>query len=135
MIDRYDVIYVDDEPTMTTIFNQVVNMKYQQWRAITFNDPQALYTRIEARSISARVWIVDLMMPEKNGIQIAQAVRATGDFSAVLIGYTALDPQSLGRQEEFSPALDLFSRIIGKQEGFIKVLASLHATVLRQVKA
>jgi CheY-like chemotaxis protein len=135
MIDRYDIIYVDDEPTMTTIFSQVVSMKYPQWRSITFNDSQSLYTRIEARSISSRVWIVDLMMPGKNGIQIAQAIRASGDFSAVLVGYTALDPQSLGRKEEFSPALDLFSRIIGKQEGFIKVLASLQATVLRQVKA
>ncbi|MBE0697391.1 MAG: response regulator [Anaerolineaceae bacterium] len=135
MIDLYDLIYVDDEPTMTTIFTQVINMKYQQWRTTAFNDSQEVYTRIQARSISARVWIVDLMMPEKNGIQIAQAVRDAGDFSAVLIGYTALDPQSLGRKEEYSAALDLFSRIIGKQEGFIKVLAGLQATVLRQVKA
>jgi DNA-binding NarL/FixJ family response regulator len=135
MIDRYDVIYVDDEPTMTTIFNQVVNLKYQQWRTIAFNDPSILFDRIEARNITSRVWIIDLMMPEKNGIQIAQAVRATGDFSTVLIGYTALDPQALGRSAEYSAALDLFSRIIGKQEGFIKVLASLQATVLRQVKA
>jgi len=135
MNEHYDVVYVDDEPTMTTIFNQVVNLKYQHWRTIAFNDSQALFERIEAHSISASVWIIDMMMPEKDGIQIANAIRRMGDFNAVLIGYTALDPQVLGRSEKYNGALDLFSRIIGKQEGFIKVLASLQATVLRQIKA
>jgi DNA-binding NtrC family response regulator len=135
MNEHYDVVYVDDEPTMTTIFNQVVNLKYQHWRAIAFNDSQVLYDRIEAGGISASVWILDLMMPEKNGIQIANAIRRAGDANAVLIGYTALDLQALGRSTEYNCAMDLFSRIIGKQEGFIKVLASLQATVLRQMKA
>jgi DNA-binding NarL/FixJ family response regulator len=135
MIDRYDVVYVDDEPTMTTIFNQVVNLKYQMWRTTAFTDSLALFDRIQARSITSRVWVIDLMMPERNGIQIAQAIRASGDFSAVLIAYTALDAQDIGRREEFSANLDIFSRVIGKQEGFIKVLASIQATILRQVRA
>ncbi len=134
MNEHYDVVYVDDEPTMTTIFNQVVNLKYQNWRSISFNDSQILFERIEAGNISASVWIIDLMMPEKNGVQLARAIRGGGDSEAVLIGYTALDPQALGRSPEYSDALDLFSRIIGKQEGFIKVLTSLQATVLRQIK-
>ena len=135
MIDQYDVIYVDDEPTMTAIFNQMVNLKYRHWRILAVNDSESLFKRIEERSISAAVWIVDLMMPGKNGVQIAQAVRGAGDFSAALIGYTALDAQTLGGSAEYGAALDVFSRIIGKQEGFLRVLAGLNATAMRQVKA
>lgn len=134
MIDQYDVIFIDDETTMTTIFNQVVNLKHQHWRACSFNDSLALYELIEAKRISASIWIIDLMMPGKNGIEIAQAIRGSGDFTSVLIGYTALDPQSLSRNPDYRNALDVFSRIIGKQEGFIKLLAGLDMSILRRVK-
>lgn len=135
MTERYDVVYVDDEPNMTEIFNQMVAIKYRGWRALALNDAEALFKNIEEGSISAAVWIVDLMMPGKNGLQIAQAVRDTGDSSAALIGYTALDLQTMGSSKEYGRALDIFTRVVGKQEGFLRVLAGLNATILNQPRA
>ncbi len=135
MIDQYDVIFIDDELTMTTIFNQVVNLKHQQWRSRTFNDSSALHTLIEKKEIAASIWIIDLMMPGKNGIEIAQAIRHSGDSASVLIGYTALDPLSLSRNTDFRDGMDMFSQIIGKQDGLIKLLAGLDAGILRKIKS
>lgn len=134
MIDTYDVIYVDDEHTMTTIFSQVVGLKFSRWRVAVFNDSDQLYQLINTHKISSTVWIIDLKMPDKNGVEIGQAIRASGDNSATLIGFTALDLQALSRSPEYQSALDIFSRMIGKQEGFIKPLTTLENTVLRRVK-
>jgi DNA-binding NtrC family response regulator len=132
MMEQYDIVYVDDEPMMTSIFMQMINMNYRSWRVLVMNDAMELYRRIEERSISARVWIIDLVMPGKNGVQIAEAVREAFDGSTDLVGYTALDIYTLGHNAEYSPALDIFSRVISKQEGIMRMLGGLSATTLCQ---
>jgi len=133
-MDQYDLIYVDDESTMTAIFEQMVKLKYRQWRAAAFSDSQSLYERITAKQIAARVWIIDLMMPKVNGVEIAQAIRQSGDSEAKLIAYTALDPQTLSRNPGYREGLHLFERVIGKQEGLMKLLAGLESSYLRNIK-
>jgi hypothetical protein len=46
-MNNYDVIYIDDEPTMTDIFTQFVNYKFKSWRACSFNNSQELYEKIK----------------------------------------------------------------------------------------
>ena len=133
-MDQYDLIYVDDEATMTAIFEQLVKLKYPQWRTAAFIDSQDLHERIVKKQITARVWILDLMMPAVNGVEIAQAIRQSGDSQAVLIAYTALDPQTLSRNPAYRDGLPLFARVIGKQEGFMKVLAGLDSAYFRKKK-
>lgn len=131
-MEHYDIVFIDDEPMMTAVFKQMVSLKFNHWRVLASNDAEALFNRIEERSISAAVWIVDLIMPGKNGLQIAQAVRETGDTYADLIGYTAMDWRTLAESAEYSAALDVFSRVIGKKEGLMRVLSGLNAAIQRQ---
>jgi hypothetical protein len=45
------VIYIDDEPTMTDIFNQYVSWKYKHWRAVSFTNSVELYEKITANAL------------------------------------------------------------------------------------
>ena len=99
------------------------------WLTHVTNDPDEFGRILDcAEATDIKTWA----LPEAYLLEFL--IRRMGDIDAVLVGYTALDPQSLGRSAEYSGALDLFSRIIGKQEGLLKVLASLQATALRQVR-
>jgi CheY-like chemotaxis protein len=120
---------------MTAIFEQVVKLKYRHWQTTTFVDAQDVYDQIAGKKVAASVWIIDLMMPKKSGIEIAQAIRDSGQADAVLIAYTALDPQTLARSPEYRDGLHLFEKVIGKQDGFMKIMAGIELTYLRQVKA
>jgi len=133
-MELYDIICVDDEPTTTALFEFVIQQKYKHWRAAGFTDSQDLYDQINQKRVVAHVYIIDLMMQPKNGIEIAKAVRASGQAKAVLIAYTALDPLSLSRKPEYSNELHLFDRVIDKQEGFMKILAGLEASALRKIR-
>jgi DNA-binding NtrC family response regulator len=121
-MSNYDVIFIDDETTMTDIFNQYVNWKYKHWRACAFVDSQDLYDRITANQVSAVVWIVDIMMPRKNGTEIAAAIVHECAPGTIILGYTALDPYSLEARPEYVNGLKHFSRIINKQENFNNLL-------------
>ncbi len=121
-MNNFDVIYIDDEPTMTDIFTQFVNYKFKSWRACSFNHSQELYEKITANEVSAVVWIIDIMMPQKNGTEIAAAVAQVCEPGTVILGYTALDPHSLDSRPEYKEGLKHFSRIINKQENFGNLL-------------
>ena len=121
-MNNYDVIYIDDEPTMTDIFTQFVNYKFKNWRACSYNNSQELFEKISAHDVSAVVWIIDIMMPQKNGTEIAAAVAAQCEPGTVILGYTALDPYSLDSRPEYKEGLKHFSRIINKQENFGNLL-------------
>ena len=121
-MNNFDVVYIDDEVCMTDIFSQFVKFKYQHWRACAFNDSMDLYNKIVSNEISAKVWIVDVMMPGRNGTQIAAALSEVVDPSTVVIGYTALDHHTLESKPEYKTGLRCFSRIINKQENFSNLL-------------
>lgn len=121
-MNNYDVIYIDDEPTMTDIFNQFVNFKFKHWRAVSYTNSQDLYDKIKANEISAVVWIVDIMMPQKNGTEIAAAVNAECEPGTIILGYTALDTHTLETKPEYRDGLKHFTRIMNKQENFVNLL-------------
>ncbi len=121
-MNNYDVIYIDDEPTMVDIFQQFVNWKFKHWRTCTFIDSKELYDKIVANEISSVVWIVDIMMPFKNGTEVAEAVSRESEPGTVILGYTALDPHTLETRPEYRDGLRHFSKIINKQENFGNLL-------------
>lgn len=128
---HFDVIYVDDDPMMTELFNQFVSWKYQQWRAYSFTDPLMLSNQIDQEEISARVWIIDLMMPEKNGTELAAAIREKYGEQEMIIGYTALETHVLQFDPQYSSGLQNFSQIVKKNEGISRLLG-LADNLLRQ---
>ncbi len=121
-MNNYDVIFIDDEPTMVDIFQQFVNWKFKHWRTRTFIDSQDLYDKIVANEISSVVWIVDIMMPYKNGTEVAAAVSRESEPGTVILGYTALDTHTLETKPEYKDGLKHFSKIINKQENFGNLL-------------
>lgn len=121
-MNNFDVIYIDDEPSMTDIFTHFVNFKYKHWRVAAYNDSQELYNRIVSNEISSVVWIVDIMMPRKNGAQIAEAIARECSPGTVILGYTALDPTAIETQPEYQRGARHFTKIVNKQENFVNLL-------------
>jgi response regulator of citrate/malate metabolism len=119
---NYDVIFIDDEPTMVDIFNHFTAWKFKHWRCCSFTDSQDLYDRIVTNQISASVWIVDIMMPRKNGTQIAAAIAQECEPGTVILGYTALDQHTLDSRPEYAQGVKHFSRIFNKQDNFNALL-------------
>jgi DNA-binding NtrC family response regulator len=119
---NYDVIYIDDESSMTDIFSHYAAFKYQHWRIRAFTNSQEAFDKIRSNEISSVVWIVDIMMPQKNGTEVAAAIQSECQAGTVVLGYTALDPYTLEQRPEFQAGLRNFSRIINKQEDFSSLL-------------
>ncbi len=122
-MQNFDVIYIDDEPTMTDIFTQFVNFKFKHWRACAFTNSQELYEKIVANEVSAVVWIVDIMMPQKNGIDIAEAIRQENGEKPVVLAYTALDRRVLETESTYQRGLKYFNHFINKKEDFSSILS------------
>ena len=82
---NYDVVIIDDEVSVTDIFQQYLIYKYKDWRFVTFNNSLMAHEAISNGQISAKVWVIDMMMPNKNGADIAEVVREVqGDEPVVL---------------------------------------------------
>jgi len=121
-MNNYDVIFIDDETTMTDIFQQYVTWKYKHWRACSFSDSRDLFDKITTNQVSAVVWIVDIMMPGRNGTEIASAIQRECAPGTIILAYTALDMHSLDSRPEYHEGLKHFTRIINKQENFNNLL-------------
>ena len=126
-----DVIFVDDEPSLTEIFQHYVLWKYKEWRFATFNNSVLAYNDIVTSQLTARVWIIDLMMPGKNGVQIAAAIRSVFGDKPVLLAYTALDRQSLHTNENYRDGLHYFNNIINKKEDLYDVLSLVDIWIVK----
>lgn len=117
---------------MAELFNQFISWKYQHWHAYAFTDPAVLYRQIADSEVDARVWIIDLMMPETNGVQLAASIRERCGPQSVIVGYTALETKILQMDPEYSGGLDLFTYLIRKNEGIARVLTLADAEVRKQ---
>jgi response regulator of citrate/malate metabolism len=133
-MQNFDVIYIDDEPSMTDIFNQYVNYKFKHWRARAYTNSLELYEKIITNEVSAAVWIVDIMMPQKNGAEIAAVVSRECGPGTVILGYTALDYHTLGSRIEYKDGLKYFSKIISKQDNFSNLLDFVDVWVKKDTK-
>jgi len=120
---QYDVIVVDDEPSVTDIFQQYILWKYKDWRFLTFNNSTSLYESIQRGELTAKVWIVDVMMPKKNGTEIAEAIRDKQGNQPVVLAYTALERRVLETDENYKPRVHHFSHFINKREDFASILS------------
>jgi len=129
MSATYDVIFIDDEASLTDIFQQYVIWKYKDWNFMTFNNSQTAYNAIVDNRVSAKVWIVDMMMPQKNGADIAQAIRTQGGQGPVILAYTALDRRALESNETYRMGMPHFNHIINKREDFSSILSLVEVWV------
>ena len=129
-MDTYDVVFIDDEEFMTEIFRQFVARKYTDWRCAAFTDSVDACEQIANQGLSARIWIVDLMMPDVSGAQIAEAIRANHREKqnweeTLVIAYTALERPELLRHSEFRHSMHLFDWIINKRTMLPEILLQI----------
>ncbi len=125
----YDVVIIDDEVSVTDIFQQYIIFKYKDWRFMTFNNSQLAYTAISNGQLEAKVWVIDMMMPNKNGADISEAVRASQGSEAVVLAYTALEKRTLETQEAYRHGMKHFNHVINKREDFISILSLIEVWV------
>ena len=128
----YDLIIIDDESTVTDIFQQYILWKYPDWKFMTFNNPEILYSAIENDQISAHVWIIDMMMPVKNGADIAAIIREKHGDPPVLLAYTALEKVTLETQEAYRHGVKLLNHVINKRENFISILSLIEVWIAQK---
>jgi len=126
----YDVVFIDDEEFLTEIFKHFVGRKYDTWRCTTFSDSTKAYKQIMDEGLSARVWIVDLMMPEMNGAQIAEAIRSRQNGNETLvIAYTAMERSEMLRHEELRSRMGLFDWIMNKRSMLPEILLQVQPLI------
>jgi DNA-binding NtrC family response regulator len=125
----YDVIIIDDEVSVTDLFQQYIIWKYRDWRFMTFNNSQIAYNAISNGQITSKVWVIDMMMPNKNGADIAEAVREIQGDSPVLLAYTALEKRTLESQEAYRHGMHLFNHVINKREDLPSILSLIEVWV------
>jgi FixJ family two-component response regulator len=127
--NEFDVIVIDDEVTVTQIFQQYFLWKYKDWRYQTFNNPETLLDSIARFNLTAKVWIIDIMMPGKNGAEIAAFIRQQYGQAPVVLAYTALDRQLLESEEKYKNGMKHFNHIISKKEDFASILSLVEVWV------
>ena len=129
MANAYDVIFIDDEVSLTDIFQQYIIWKYKEWNFMTFNNSMMAYNAIVSNRVTAKVWIVDMMMPQKNGADIAEAIRLQNGDKPVILAYTALDRRALESNEVYGNGIKYFNHIINKREDFSSILSLVEVWV------
>lgn len=127
--NEFDVIVIDDETSVTQIFQQYFLWKYKNWRFQTFNNPMNVIDGIIKFDLKAKVWIVDIMMPVKNGTEIAASIRQQYGQSPIVLAYTALDRQVLDSEEKYKNGMRYFNHIISKKEDFSSILSLVEVWV------
>ena len=60
---NYDVVIIDDEVSVTDIFQQYIIYKYKDWRFRTFNNSQMAYEAIMDDQLTSKVWVIDRNAP------------------------------------------------------------------------
>ena len=126
---NYDVVIIDDEVSVTDIFQQYIIYKYKDWRFRTFNNAQMAHDAIRDGQIAAKVWVIDMMMPNKNGADIAIAVRDQQGSDPVVLAYTALEKRTLETQAAYSHGMHHFNHVINKREDFTSILSLIEVWV------
>jgi len=131
----FDVVFIDDEVSLTDIFQHFVLMKYKNWRFTTFSNPNMVYEQIINQDLTAAVWIIDMMMPGKNGAQIATAIRSKNGNNPVVLAYTALDRDELEHRDEYRAGLQHFDRVVNKRSDLPDLLSLVDVWVMQSQMA
>jgi CheY-like chemotaxis protein len=128
----FDVVFIDDEVSLTEIFQHYVLWKYKDWRFATFTNPNLVYQEIVNNNLNATVWIVDMMMPGKNGAQVAGAIRKKLGNTPVIYAYTALDREELVKKDEYKDGMVHFNQVINKREDLPGLLSLVDIWIVRE---
>jgi DNA-binding NarL/FixJ family response regulator len=132
MVKRnFDVVIIDDEVTVTDLFQQFILFKYKDWNFMVFNNSSMLHTAIKSGEISSKVWVLDMMMPEKNGADLAVAIREAQGLDPILLAYTALNKRSLETQPAYQHGVKHFNHVINKREDIPSVLSLIEIWVVQ----
>ncbi len=126
---NYDVVIIDDEVSVTDIFQQYIIYKFKEWRFMTFNNSLLAFEAITNGQLSAKVWVIDMMMPNKNGADIAEVVRKMQGDEPVVLAYTALEKRTLETQEAYRHGMHNFNHVINKREDFTSILSLIEVWV------
>lgn len=118
----YDVVIIYDESTVTDLFQQFILWKYKGWDFLTFNNSDILHAAISNQTIASRVWVIDMMMPGKNGADLAVTIRDIYGNEPVLLAYTALDKRTLETQKSYAHGIKNFNHVVNKREDFTSIL-------------
>jgi len=73
-----------------------------------------------------------MMMPGKNGADIAVAIRKLFGPTPVLLAYTALDKRTLETQEAYRHGMQHFNHVINKREDFTSILSLIEVWIAQQ---
>lgn len=123
MPTKYDVIFIDDVVTLTDIFQQYIIWNYNDWSFLTFNNSSLAHSAIINNRITAAVWIIDMMMPQKNGADLAKAIRSQSGDMPILLAYSALDRRALESNDSYRDGMPHFNQIINKKEDLSSILS------------
>lgn len=119
----FDIIIIDDEPSITEIFEQYIMIKYKHWRVCTYNNSTELFEAISRREVYSNVWIVDIMMPQKNGVDIAAAIRQYHGEKPVVLAFTALERRVIETDPKYAWGVKHFNRFLSKRDEFSSILS------------
>lgn len=122
MVEQYDAIYIDDERDMTNMLSMFIQVKHKDWRFRTYNNSQDAWIEIMEDRVAAKVWLLDIMMPSKDGTVIAEALAKYHNPPPIVLGYTALDPYSLKDNPSYKDRLMYFNHILNKQDDITDLL-------------
>lgn len=130
----YDVVIIDDESTVTDLFQQFILWKFKDWDFLTFNNSDILYAAIVNRTINSRVWVLDMMMPGKNGADLAVKIREIYGDKPILLAYTALDKRTLETQKSYAHGIKQFNHVVNKREDFPSILSLIEIWIAQSTQ-
>lgn len=123
------VLVVDDESTLTELLRMA--LKYEGWEVRTAaNGQQALST---AREFSPDAVVLDIMLPDLDGLQVLQRLRAGGDDVPVLFltAKDSLDDRLAGLTaggDDYVTKPFSLEEVVARLRGLIRRSTLLHAT-------
>lgn len=80
---RETVVFVDDEPAIHEALARNLRRRKADWRPVFFQDPQAALEAMRDAPPDAAV--LDLRMPEMDGLTLAERMRAHGLDAAIIV--------------------------------------------------
>lgn len=97
---QYDIICIDDETFMTTMFTNVMELIFEEigtsLKIKTYNSTDEALRDVNEKNLSAKVWLLDIMMQKGqiNGVEMAEKLRRAfpGRKDMYIYAFTALNP-------------------------------------------
>ncbi len=128
----YDVVIIDDEPSVTDLFQHYILWKYKSWHFMTFNNPSILFTAVSSGQVAAKVWVLDMMMPQKNGADLAVAIREQQGHAPIIMAYTALEKRSLETNPAYQHGIHHLNQVINKREDIPAILSLIEVWIAQR---